>query len=668
MRVSLGIDTGGTYTDAVLIKQSSGEIIFKTKVLTTKNNLCIGIRKAFKRIIDEMVNICSIESIGIVGLSTTLATNAIAEGHGSQVGLLLIGYNHQTKGQGEFRDILDSNYIANLRGGHDVHGDEVAAMDLEATREAILAIRSSVQAFAISGYFSVRNPEHEMITRELVEKLTGLPTTCGSELSNQLDAINRARTAVLNAKLIPLITDLIANVRLTLQEFSICAPLMVVKGDGSFVNWQLAIRRPIETILSGPAASAVGALHLSGKEDAWVVDMGGTTTDILGLKNGKLKRSFQGPLVAGRKTMVEAVDVHTVGLGGDSHVRIERGNSLTIGPRRVIPLCLLGSQQPKMSEELENQERNALRHEFACQFVVYNREPEKPLAAAYRGIINEIKRWSMPLFYYSRSYDSWLVLRRVAELEEQFVFQRGGFTPTDALHVLGLQKQWDTRASWLGAKILGKSMNLNPQEFCDNVLRMVSNQVTTEIVSKILSEEMGSSDVRIGKSGRSICRWFLTGHLQRDELRCRLTLRRPIVGVGGAGRAFLPLVARHLNTELLIPDHAEVASAVGAVAGSVIQSLKIWISTMGAREGIYRAHLPEGILDFPSLEAALKYVQKEISNQVRELAIKAGAAQVEVKETREDRMAATNLPDEKEVYLGSMLTFTALGRPNPVAR
>jgi len=123
----------------------------------------------------------------------------------------------------------------------------------------------------------------------------------------------------------------------------------VVKGDGSLVRAGWAMRRPIETILSGPAASVVGAWHLAGRRDVWVVDVGGTTTDIAVLHDGRPRLNPEGAQVSRWRTMVKAVDVHTVGLGGDSHVRLSDEGRLAIGPRRVVPLCLLATEHPRSS-------------------------------------------------------------------------------------------------------------------------------------------------------------------------------------------------------------------------------------------------------------------------------------------------------------------------------
>ena len=132
----------------------------------------------------------------------------------------------------------------------------------------------------MAGYFAVRNPAHEQAVRDLIFELTGKPVSCGHDLAWRLDAPRRALTAVLNARLIPVIQQLIHAVHGLLAEKSITAPLMVVKGDGSLVAEDTALARPVETILSGPAASVVGAHHLAGEDDVFVVDMGGPTTDI----------------------------------------------------------------------------------------------------------------------------------------------------------------------------------------------------------------------------------------------------------------------------------------------------------------------------------------------------------------------------------------------------
>ena len=153
----------------------------------------------------------------------------------------------------------------------------------------------------------------------------------------------------------PLLNDLLVSVRGTMAELDIHAPLMVVKGDGSLVSADFAAQRPIETVLSGPAASVVGAQHMGEAASAVVVDMGGTTTDIAVLQAGRPRLNKDGAQVGRWRTMVEAIDVHTVGLGGDSRVWLDTEGEIQIGPRRVVPLSLLGRDSPEIKPVLAEQ-------------------------------------------------------------------------------------------------------------------------------------------------------------------------------------------------------------------------------------------------------------------------------------------------------------------------
>jgi N-methylhydantoinase A/oxoprolinase/acetone carboxylase beta subunit len=260
MTIALGIDTGGTYTDAALVDQVTGKVLASRKSLTTHDDLSRGIVGAVSAALDALAGSGRTTSgfapgpqdIGLVGLSTTLATNAIVEGQGCPVCLLLIGYDPTLMNRFGFERDLATENVVYLQGGHDTEGNEVAPLDLEAARAAIVSRRAQVDAFAVSGYFSVRNPDHELRVRALVEELTAgrkggrpaLPVTCGHELTTRLDAVRRATTVALNARLIPLLRDLIATLRRTLDDLGILAPLMIVKGDGSLVRSDWAMRRP----------------------------------------------------------------------------------------------------------------------------------------------------------------------------------------------------------------------------------------------------------------------------------------------------------------------------------------------------------------------------------------------------------------------------------------
>jgi N-methylhydantoinase A/oxoprolinase/acetone carboxylase beta subunit len=684
MTAALGIDTGGTYTDAVLVDHATGEVLAGAKALTTRHDLSIGIGEALTAVFEaegklpksaRLRKSLSPEDVDLVALSTTLATNAIAEGQGSPVCLLLIGYDQGLMEQYGFQHELATDDVVYLRGGHDVLGNEVAPLDEDATRESILAHRDQVEAFAVSGYFGVRNPTHELRVRALVEELTGpstgsgrgLPVTCGHELTTRLNAVRRAATVALNARLISLLQELIATVRRTLDKQGIAAPLMVVKGDGSLVRAEWAMQRPIETILSGPAASAVGAWHLAGQRSVWVVDVGGTTTDIAVLRDGRPRLNPEGAQVGGWRTMVEAVDVHTAGLGGDSHVRFDGDGRLLIGPRRVVPLCLLASEHPEVVEELRRQVTTQQRKNEIVQFVMSWRRPVNWLSGEDLALLRRLEAGPQSLASLTRETRyGWLVRRRIEELETRRVVQRAGFTPTDALHVLGRFQRWNVKASQLGAELLAAQVGLPVEKLCEQVVQGVSDRVATKLVSKVLEDEGGAPDWEREPTAAKLLEQALND-LQDGDLGCELTLRRPLVAIGAPVGAYMPRVAEQLHTELIIPPHAEVANAVGAVAGGVIQRLRVLISPLDGGER-FRLHLPDGVHDFVDLEQAVSHAQQVMSARAEALAQQAGAAQVEVQMAREDRQVKVAAGWTQEVYLGTELIFTAVGRPSPARR
>jgi len=671
MTLALGIDTGGTYTDAVLVDHATGEVLAAAKALTTRHDLSIGIGEAMVAVFEAEQRL-SPEAVNLVALSTTLATNAIAEGQDSPVCLLLIGYDRELMEQYSFQQELVTDDVVYLRGGHDVLGNEVAPLDEDAAREAILARRDEVEAFAVSGYFGVRNPTHELRVRALVEELADLPVTCGHELTTRLNAVRRATTVALNARLIPLLRELIATVRGTLDEQAIAAPLMVVKGDGSLVRAEWAMQRPIETVLSGPAASAVGAWHLAGRRDVWVVDVGGTTTDIAALRDGQPRLNPEGARVGGWRTMVEAVDVHTTGLGGDSHVRFDRQGRLLIGPRRVVPLCLLASEHPEVIDELGRQAASPKREDVGqlrwhAQFVVSWPRRVNWLSDEDMALLRRLEAGPQSLALLTREVRyGWLLRRRIEELEARRVVQRAGFTPTDALHVLGRFQRWNAEASRRGAELLTAQAGLPVEALCEQVVQGVSDRVATELVSKVLEDEVGPPDWEREPTAAALLNRAL--NISRDgDLNCELTLRRPLVAIGAPVEAYMPRVAEQLHTELIIPPHAEVANAVGAVAGGVIQRLRVLISPLDGGER-FRLHLPDGVHDFADLEQAVHYAQQVMSARAEALARQAGAGQVEVQMARADRQVKVAAGWGQEIFLGAELIFTAVGRPSPARR
>lgn len=668
MTVALGIDTGGTYTDAALVRERTGEVLHSAKALTTRWDLSIGIGEAIAAVLAS--GAASPSDISLVALSTTLATNAIVEGQGSPACLILIGYDRDLMREFGFEGALVTPDVAYVGGGHDAMGDEVSPLDEDGVRQAVAARIGRVGAFAVSGYFATRNPSHELRARAIIEEMTAsasdgnpLPVTCGHELSAQLNAVRRATTVALNARLIPLLQDLISTVRRTLEAHGISAPLMVVKGDGSLVSAEWAMRRPVETILSGPAASAVGAWHLAGRQDVWVIDVGGTTTDIAALRGGRPRLNPEGARVGRWQTMVEAVDVRTTGLGGDSLVRVDGERRLHIGPGRVVPLCLLAAQHPDVLAELERQVAGDREEPWLGQFALVQGRPVNALSEEESRLLRSLGQAPKPLSALLREEGYPLVaLRRLERLEAMRIVMRAGFTPTDALHVLGRFREWDERASLLGARLLARLAGCSVEALCERVVEQMSARIARELVAKVLGDE----GVAVDWAGAGEETFFAraTDSGANSSLGCRLYLREPIVGIGAPAEAYMPRVAELLHTDLIIPEHAEVANAVGAVAGGVIQRWRVMVQPLPGGEA-FRAHLPDGVRDFATVEDAVAYAERTVPAALEATVRQAGAAHVEVHVAREDRVAVAQAGWGQEIYLCTELTFTAAGRPSP---
>jgi N-methylhydantoinase A/oxoprolinase/acetone carboxylase beta subunit len=194
MAYFLGVDTGGTYTDAVILDEAANRILGKAKALTSRHDLAIGIGQA----VDAAIAAAGIgvEEVALVSLSTTLATNALVEGQGARVALVFIGFDEGDLGRGGLSEALKGDPVLHLSGGHTHAGTEAVALDLAALETGVLALGAEVSGFAVAARFATRNPAHELAARDLIRRVTGRPVTCSHELSANLNGPKRALTAV----------------------------------------------------------------------------------------------------------------------------------------------------------------------------------------------------------------------------------------------------------------------------------------------------------------------------------------------------------------------------------------------------------------------------------------------------------------------------------------
>jgi N-methylhydantoinase A/oxoprolinase/acetone carboxylase beta subunit len=664
----LGLDTGGTYTDAVLLADGR-RVIASAKALTTPWDLAIGIGAALRAVLDALPPGASRADVSLLSVSTTLATNAVVENRSSPVCTLLIGFDDgMVERSGIERH--GGGVLVRVPGGHLATGEEFAPLDAAAVERAVADHDARVEAFAIAANFSVRNPAHELRARQIIRGLSQKPVTCAHELSSKLDAPRRALTAVLNARLTSRIRQLIEALSRVLAEEAIAAPLMMVKGDGSLMKADVALEYPVETILSGPAASVVGAGFLTGLEDFIVADMGGTTTDIAVVAGGRPVIRAEGALVGGWRTMVEAVDVRTSGLGGDSEVHYDRQLQLRIGPRKAMPLCLLAHTFPQTLEELRSLAALAHPPEFATQFARRNPDREAPehLTSIERRIWDALQPTPRPVSDVVRNRSGLEALRRLADAG---LATLAAFTPSDAMHVLGRQHGWCREAAECGARILATQERnaravsdcASPEAICERTYEHVVRQSGRVLLEAALAHDPGleAPAHRWGMPGEQLLEAIVAGRPFSQWLRADLGLARPLVAIGAPVGTYYPEVARRLGAPLTVPEHAAVCNAVGAVAGVVSESVEILVNQPAFQ--VFRVHDPAGSRDYSDPEPALDHARRISRSLALAAARRAGAADPRVDTGVLERRA--HIGPGTDYLAEAVVRSTAVGRPAP---
>ncbi len=582
----LGIDTGGTYTDAVLFHETEG-VVAKAKSLTTRHDLAVGIAGAVHAVLEQAA--APVSAISLVSLSTTLATNALVEGQGGRAGLVMIGFGPEDLKRDGLAEALGNDPVIFVPGGHDVHGNETP-LDLSVLDAALPELAKNVSSFAVAGYFAVRNPSHEIRVRQRIREISHLPVTCSHELSSKLGGPRRALTTLLNARLVSMIDRLVGACEDFLIRHGIDAPMMVVRGDGALIAASEAKVRPIETILSGPAASLVGAQYLTGLDNGVVSDIGGTTTDVAVLENGRPRLDAEGAVVGGYRTMVEAVAMRTYGLGGDSEVHVnDRGltASFRLGPRRMLPLSLAAALHgDAVLSVLERQKRSLHVGRHDGRFAVRTGVPDhlaSGLQAGEQALFNRIGKVPVALEDLLTTTPQKATLDR---LVARGLVHLCGITPSDAMHVLGRQAQWNAEAARLGLELAmrikdgsARPIAASAEELADKIVARLTRQSGEVILAACLAED--GAEIDPSKSNA------VDRALKRAEgiVRFAVALDRPLIGLGASAPVYYPAIAELLGAESAIPADADVANAIGAVVGQVRAAASVFVTM--PEEGIY---------------------------------------------------------------------------------
>lgn len=530
----IGIDTGGTFTDAVLIDKRNGRVIATAKKPTTHHRLSDGTGQALAALL-----LCSgipPAEIEAVAVSSTLATNSVVENKGARVALFVIGYVKHFK--------LPVKAVIFVKGGHTIMGEEEEPLELDYLVSLLHSLKNEVDAYGVCAAMSMVNPTHELVTEKAIAMIDPKPVFCSHRISQTAGMHERAATAGLHAKLMPIMQDYVNGVEQAMTAQGLTCPMLVIGGNGRTVPSHLIVEQAGVTVASGPACTAhFGARQTSG--DALVIDVGGTTTDIAMIAEGHPLMAAEGCQVGQWRTHVEAVDMSTGGIGGDSHLQIDERGTISLGPSRVIPLAM-AEKLPPVEDWLGIGDRAKL-VSLHPQAQLDGRGSE--LAAflvAHRQATPEHIRRETGLAGISLARD----LEEMARKQE---ITECGFTPTDALHVLGRISLGNTEQALAGAEILGRELGMTPRAFAEMVVQRTEEQIENLLIDYVIQHYWGKSLAS-----------FISSRNDHPVLGVDFSLKIPLIGIGAAARHFLPAVAARLSTSVAFPKHCEVGNALGA--------------------------------------------------------------------------------------------------------
>lgn len=656
----IGVDTGGTYTDCAIIEAQGHRVLARAKAITTKGDLAIGVTEAINLAVAQLPQGLSPHDIGLVSVSTTLATNAVVEGHGSPVAVVLVGFDDRMAERTGIAQAFPGLPVIRIAGGHDHNGEVAQALDLQSLHQALDAVAPQVDAFAVASTFAVRNAAHEQAVRDCLVAATGKPVTVSSELSSALDAPRRALTAALNARLIGRVTTLIDAVQRAMAQLQIACPLMIVKGDGTLALAETVATRPIETVLSGPAASLVGAQWLSGLNSFILSDMGGTTTDLGILQDGRPRVSEQGAEVGGWRTMVRAIDVHTIGLGGDSEVHIGANGRLGIGPQRIVPVALLGSLFPDRTVALLEADLadvdggSALHGRFVLlPFGARVSAPPAELSSREAEMLAKVNEQPQALRALAPTFGA---QRVVLSLKRKGLVQIAGLTPSDAAHVLGLQNNWSSpaamRVAQLGCRL--REMKFPTAERTQQFARDIWSETVRLSARAILDTAVGER-LDNDKLVQAVC----GGDGLLGLARISVTPTMPVVAVGGPVHVYYGEVGRRLGCQMVFPEHGDVANAIGAATGVVAQTVAVHVAGDGS--GLFVLHSPVGTRQFTDPAAAIDAAIALARQAATDAVLAMGAVNPEVRIVIRKQLLPNATGDAG--LLEAVVTAEAIGRP-----
>jgi N-methylhydantoinase A/oxoprolinase/acetone carboxylase beta subunit len=640
-QLGLGIDAGGTYTDAVVWSFEERKILAKAKSLTTHNDLVLGIRDVLGKLPPALLS-----QVRVTSLSTTLATNAVVEERGCKVGLIVLSPWDWTEEQ------VGHSPLINVPGAVSINGEILQPLDEAKCRSAARELIEDhhCEAIAVAGYATIRNPVLADRARQIIAEIYDVPVVCAHEVSRKINAIHGAQTAIANARLLPIIRSLLEAVKKALGDYGVSGKLMILKGDGTLVDESVARKRPVETILSGPAASVNGARVLTGKRDAVVVDIGGTTTDCAILSHGQVRVCDDGARVGKWVMGVDAIDVSTIGLGGDSRIDFGTARQILVGPQRSIPFAYLADVHNNVMDFLEKLDLLPYKQwsdASPLDVLVLVGRTRNDLTDAEKNLLDLLEEKPVPALAAAEALGlaSYRLLP-TKRLESLGIIRKASLTPTDILHVTGVFTRWNTDAAQKALDLFSVLYGEPPEAVIEKVTETITRRLFDEIVRREVSYETRHKISDIPTDWE----FLLSKAFADDEssgLSVRISLRRPVVAVGAPAGALVPPVGNRLHCQVLIAPEADVANAVGAVAAQVRVRAEVLIRPNG--EWGYVLHGEHERMQFADLEEATAIAKDIARKRAYERALEAGAQDPVVNVTIEDGAGTSS--DGSQVFL-----------------
>jgi len=505
----------------------------------------------------------------------------------------------------------------------------------------------------------------EKKAKAIFQEKHNIPVVCGHELFSKLNCLQRGSSTLLNAGLFPVISEFIAAVKKALDVRGIGAALVIVRSDGSLMSEEFATLRPVETLLCGPAASAIGGTRLSNNPNSIIVDMGGTTTDIALVKGGAPMTVVDGVSIGKWKTYVDGLYVKTLGLGGDSAIHYT-GEKLYLEDYRVTPLCVAAEKYPSIVDGLrELQHRKHTRFLYEHYMLVKDINDNARYTDEEKNFCAMLKDKPLLITEAAEAVGKEIYTLNVDRLVKDGIVQICGLTPTDIMHIRGDFDRYCTEASLLGAEFMAFNLGITIQKLCDLAYDEVKRKLHLNIV-KVMLENKYPDYMRAGIDAgmeqhiNYIYEAVKTGN--SDPLFASMFCTEySLVGIGAPIHVFLDDVANMLSTHAVIPRHYEVANAVGAIVGSVSASFSVEIRPRCGPEAItgYTVYGIDKVKVFESEDEALVYAVLQAKEGAESEAVKRGVTGTLTVTTDIQRHDAP--ARHCTVYLGTTVTAHAVG-------